>query len=72
MVHGGRGYSIGFVEITFGEAQIVDGIQQIGFPNAVGATYCHNSFMKIEGNMAVISKLSEFYVLNAKQSGKYG
>ena len=53
---------IGAGEIALGEAQVVDGIQQIGLAYAVFAANPYDPFPELESRLVVILKLNEGYV----------
>jgi hypothetical protein len=46
-------------KITFSETQIVDRIQQIGFPHAVLSAYTHDPFREIESSVNIILELKK-------------
>ena len=49
-------------KITFREAQIVDRIQQIRLPNAIGSAKCNNPVREIEMSVRVVTELGDWYL----------
>ena len=46
-------------EITPGETQVIDGVQQIGLATAIGTGDGHNSFIKPVIGLSIVSELNE-------------
>ena len=44
-------------EITFGEAEVVNGIEQIGFTNTIAAANANNAFGELKFLMKIILEL---------------
>ena len=61
---------IGPGEITFGEAEIVNGIQQAGFAGAVVAADANNIFFKFKRTVAVVFELSKGYGAKTEHGSK--
>ena len=54
-------------EITFGETKVIDGVKQVGLPNAIVATETHDPFRKPEGSLGVVLELKQRYIFYRKQ-----
>jgi hypothetical protein len=46
-------------KITFGKAAVINGIQQVGFANAIGAANAHDPLAERKWRLPVIFKLGE-------------
>ena len=59
---------IGFTEVAFGKAEVVDGIQQIGLPLSIGTTDGSHPVWKREFSGTVVPKLEEVDMGNLEQN----
>ena len=57
-------------EITFGKTEIVNGIQQVGFSNAVGARNSNDPFSELHGSMPVILELNQGNAVEPKHASQ--
>ena len=53
---------IGFGEIAFGKAEIVDRVQQVGLPHPVVAGNADDPFPELETGLAIVLELNERYI----------
>ncbi len=53
-------------KITFGEAQVMYSIQQIGFAHTIGSCKRNNRFFKLQLLMVVVFELGKRYVTKRK------
>ena len=53
-------------KIASGKAEVIDGIQQIGFTAAIGTTDTNYPMMEGEMLLLVIAKLNQSYLMKAK------
>jgi hypothetical protein len=53
-------------KIAFGKTEVMNGIQQIGFANAVAAANAHNAFGKVKLLMEIILELKQRYSVKVK------
>jgi hypothetical protein len=53
-------------KITFGEAEVMDGIQQIGFTNSITAADTNNAFGELKLLVKIVLELKQRYGIQAK------
>ena len=56
-------------KIAFGETEVMNGIQQIGFANSVAAANANNAFGKNKLLMKIVFELEDRYGIQAKAQG---
>ena len=58
---------IGAGKITFGETQIIQGIQQVGLANPIIPANADDPLLKGKGRPGIVLKLKDGYILYAEQ-----
>jgi hypothetical protein len=49
-------------EIAFGKAEVVDGVKQIGLPDAITAANAYDPFPKAKSGLFIVLKLHQRYL----------
>ena len=55
-------YRVCSQKITFGKAEVMNGIQQIGFANSIASANANDAFIKLIGILRVIFELIKRYI----------
>ena len=60
-------HGVGAGKIAFGKAEIMDGVEQIGFAYAVTAANAHDAFCKMELLVKIVLELKNRYGIKIKR-----
>ena len=63
---------VGFGKIAFCDAEVIDGVQQVGLADPIIAADSYDPFLEFESGLSVILELHQRYVFQSKQPTIFG